>query len=162
MSRTSARVGRPKKPAGERKRNILRFRATDQLVERLKSAARDSGRSISEEIESQLERSSYVDDERWGDTRTRLFAETIVSIIKQSDAAAAAPWHSSPENAKRMIEKLKYYFDMFVRWEELSADVWKQFDAMRGRASGTEDASVAPPGSMSKPSRKGGRGDSET
>ena len=48
------RVGRPPKPAVERRRSHFTFRTTDKLREQLRDAAGVSGRSISEEIEIRL------------------------------------------------------------------------------------------------------------
>jgi len=55
------RVGRPPKPAEERRRSHFTFRTTDKLREQLRDAAAVSGRSISEEIEIRLLQ-SFRDD----------------------------------------------------------------------------------------------------
>jgi hypothetical protein len=60
------RGGQPK-PAEERKRNNLTFRARDQLKADLEAAAEYSGRSVSEEIEYRLQR-SFVEDAQIADT----------------------------------------------------------------------------------------------
>jgi Arc-like DNA binding domain len=51
------RVGRPPKPAKERKTVNFTFRSRGDMRERLRDAAAVSGRSISEEIEFRLEQS---------------------------------------------------------------------------------------------------------
>jgi hypothetical protein len=56
-TKTRGKGGRPKLRAPERRRNILRFRATDQLQAGLAAAAENAGRSVSEEIETRLVRS---------------------------------------------------------------------------------------------------------
>jgi hypothetical protein len=54
--------GRPSKPAASRKRNNLTFRVTDDLHRKLSNAALHAGRSISEEVETRLERSFAIHD----------------------------------------------------------------------------------------------------
>ena len=51
------RMGRPPKPAKERRRSHFTFRTTDALREQLRAAAAVEGRSISEEIEWRLQQS---------------------------------------------------------------------------------------------------------
>lgn len=51
------RPGRPPKPARERKRSNFTFRVRDDLRRLLEDGAAENGRSVSEEIEAQLERS---------------------------------------------------------------------------------------------------------
>ena len=54
MTKAKSKGGRPKKPAAERKRNTLRFRATDEVWKQLVSSATRRGRSLSEEIEARM------------------------------------------------------------------------------------------------------------
>ena len=51
------RIGRPPKPAKERKSVNFTFRSRGDMRDRLRAAAAMSGRSISEEIEFRLEQS---------------------------------------------------------------------------------------------------------
>ena len=56
------RIGRPPKPAQERKSVNFTFRSRGEMREQLSRAAEVAGRSISEEIEKRLEQS--FDEER--------------------------------------------------------------------------------------------------
>ncbi|WP_165937859.1 Arc family DNA-binding protein [Methylobacterium segetis] len=61
-SEARKRGGQPK-PAEERKRNNLTFRARDELRDRIRKCAEASGRSVSEEIEHRLELSLAQSDQ---------------------------------------------------------------------------------------------------
>ena len=63
MSKAAKRpkMGRPSLPASERKLPSLAFRPTPDLRRRLEKSAADSGRSMSQEIQSRLERSFPLD-----------------------------------------------------------------------------------------------------
>src|SRR5437867_726083 len=57
MRKPVRKVGRPAKPARERKRNNLTLRIRDKLRDDLARAAESNQRSLSEETEARLERS---------------------------------------------------------------------------------------------------------
>jgi hypothetical protein len=56
------RIGRPPKPAAERKERNFTFRTRPELRAQLTEAAAKSGRSISEEIEYRLDRTFMTDE----------------------------------------------------------------------------------------------------
>ena len=88
------RGGQPK-PAEERKRNNLTFRARDELRESIRDAAEGSGRSISEEIEYRLELSVARRDElehRWGKDMLRI-AEGMAASLSMIEQVADKSWH---------------------------------------------------------------------
>ena len=57
----TAKRGRPRLPKGEGKRFPINTRTTKELKERIDSAAHESGRSVSQEIEYRLERSFMIE-----------------------------------------------------------------------------------------------------
>ena len=75
------RPGGQPKPAAERKRNNLTFRARDQLRTALEFAAAASGRSVSEEIEFRLNR-----DFSWEAGKLRI-QEMVAETKAQLDAS---------------------------------------------------------------------------
>jgi len=102
------RGGQPK-PAEERKRNNLTFRARDQLKADLEAAAEYSGRSVSEEIEYRLQR-SFVEDEQiantFGDRRTyRVFqiCATATRVLFNPDDESKS-WLDDPRLFDSVIE----------------------------------------------------------
>lgn len=77
--------GRPPKYAGQGKRQNFNFRITDKMRERLIASVKESGRSLSEEIEFRLGR-----DFSWEDTKgatDKMFAEA--SAIRDAAHVAA-------------------------------------------------------------------------
>ena len=57
------KMGRPPLPVSERKLASVAFRPTPDIRRRLEEAATESGRSMSQEIQSRLERSLLIDDQ---------------------------------------------------------------------------------------------------
>lgn len=57
-----AKLGRPSLPPERRKRNNVGIRMRDKLRADLQNAGAANGRSLSEEIETRLERSFWSDD----------------------------------------------------------------------------------------------------
>jgi hypothetical protein len=90
-ARSSAKTGRPKLPAAQRKRHIIRFRANDQLLASLKAAADETDRSISEEIEDRLEQ-SFNDDEEWGGAHNKALLRMLQVIISAAEAEHGKRW----------------------------------------------------------------------
>ncbi len=75
--KSSAKRGRPPLPADQRKRAPLGFRPTPQTRQALEQAAEESGRSLSEEIEFQIQR-AFAKEE----TNERL-REEIVNGVRE-------------------------------------------------------------------------------
>lgn len=76
--------GRPSVPVSEKKRRNFTFRGTDELHERLSSAAVESGRSISEEIELRLSLSFKEDEWRAHlDAQAKLTAEKLTEDFRK-------------------------------------------------------------------------------
>jgi hypothetical protein len=78
--------GRPPLPEAERKQAGLTFRARDVLRQRLAEAAKQSGRSISKEIELRLERSFLQDPmpENALKSLAEKTANDVVRLVTQS------------------------------------------------------------------------------
>ena len=82
------RRGRPPKRPGASKRSHLTFRLTDALKARLSTASRQSNRSISEEIESRLERSfdrETVAEELFGTEEATGILKAASAIVSHVD-----------------------------------------------------------------------------
>jgi hypothetical protein len=77
--------GRPPKYAGEGKRQNFSFRITEKMRERLIAAVKESGRSISEEIEFRLTR-----DLSWEETKGDIHAMLAEASAIKSAARVAA------------------------------------------------------------------------
>jgi uncharacterized membrane protein YccC len=60
--RKQPRPGRPKLPPNQVKRHTIAIRTTEDLVSRLRSASKASGRSLAREIEHRLQRSFVEED----------------------------------------------------------------------------------------------------
>jgi hypothetical protein len=61
--------GRPALPPGDGKRHPLGIRTTARLARLIEEAARESGRSVAQEIEYRLEK-SFLETEPWGGARS--------------------------------------------------------------------------------------------
>jgi hypothetical protein len=81
--------GRPALPEAERKRAGLTFRARDALRQRLADAAKQSGRSISEEIEFRLER-SFLQDPMPENALKSLAEKTANDVVRLVTASIEA------------------------------------------------------------------------
>ncbi|GJE14569.1 hypothetical protein [Methylobacterium longum] len=57
------KIGRPAKNPGEGKRPTITFRCRGPLHERIQASAREADRSVSEEVETRLDRSYLADDQ---------------------------------------------------------------------------------------------------
>jgi hypothetical protein len=77
---TKNKGGRPRKAAGERKRNTLRFRATDDLTRRLTADAILRGLSLSEEIERRIE-GSLASEGRIVETLAFTFGKRVAGLL---------------------------------------------------------------------------------
>jgi hypothetical protein len=82
--RPKSRRGGQAKPASERKRNNLTFRARDQLKADLEKAAAANNRSVSEEIEYRLGQ-SFQWEKVLGDLES--FKARMVEMQRQTEAA---------------------------------------------------------------------------
>ena len=69
------KIGRPPKNPGEGKRPTITFRCRGPLHERIQSSAREADRSVSEEVETRLDR-SYVADDQYRDNQAALVSAT--------------------------------------------------------------------------------------
>ncbi len=97
--------GRPTK----NKRGTFKFRVTDTLRTTMEAAAKESNRSVSEEIEHRLERSFAVDlllTQLSGGGKNAAFLRGVAVHLSGLDQQAA-PWHSSPESAARLLEQIR-------------------------------------------------------
>jgi Arc-like DNA binding domain len=95
------RIGRPPKPAEDRKAVNFTFRSRRQMRERLQKAAALSGRSISEEIEDRLNQSFKQDDfeqvlgqeqllwARYGKVIDRIVEQAVRRAVKKTVAFVA-------------------------------------------------------------------------
>lgn len=77
---TPKKLGRPLKTPGEGKRPTITFRCRGPLHERIQASARTADRSISEEVETRLDR-SYEADDRIKDSKTDLVSATKEVIL---------------------------------------------------------------------------------
>jgi hypothetical protein len=102
--------GRPKLPPNQVKRHTIAIRTTEDLVSRLKSASKASGRSLAREIEHRLQQ-SLVEEDVSGriaaplNELTRTLAEVRDDIARVNRAISAALRHSAAEWALHLAEK---------------------------------------------------------
>jgi hypothetical protein len=105
------RPGRPKLPPNQVKRHTIAIRTTEDLVSRLKSASKASGRSLAREIEHRLQQ-SLVEEDISGriaaplSELTRTLAEVRDDIVRVNRETAAAVRHSAAAWSLRLAEEL--------------------------------------------------------
>jgi hypothetical protein len=90
---STKRRGRPPKYAGEGKRQNFSFRIRDQVRDRLINAVKETGRSLSEEIEWRIERSFEWQD-AFGEARS------IIDRAKDTTAAGLDAQHYQAGHVK--------------------------------------------------------------
>ena len=97
------RVGRPPLGPNEGKRMVINTRTTKELHEKLTVYAKASGRSLSHEIESRLERSFGEEENlRWaystfiGDEALHRVLMAMVVIIRSTEEEHDLPWQDDP------------------------------------------------------------------
>ena len=90
--------GRPALPKAERKRGIFTFRATDALRQRVADSAKQSGRSISEELEYRVEESYRRED----------ISKAVAKEVR-SGMTATINWaiSKSPDDSEEMKKSLR-------------------------------------------------------
>lgn len=117
------KIGRPAKNPGEGKRPTITFRCRGPLHERIQASAREADRSVSEEVETRLDRSYAADDE------LRASQDALISATKSvvfdvlydyvggkhnfnagQGFAHALKFHQAEANAKFRSEE-PWYFD---------------------------------------------------
>src|SRR5262245_16683392 len=86
-----SKIGRPPKREGERLSKNRTFRVRATLDEQLAAAAKQSGRSVSEEIEHRLE-NSFQEDDRYGGPHLSALFRLLADYKALAEAKAGAPW----------------------------------------------------------------------
>lgn len=82
------------KTVGEgRKRWILSIRTTAEGRDRLRKAADDNGRSLSDEIETRLQ-ASFQRDDTYGGFANAAFVNLLGSLIRDAEAESGKPWRT--------------------------------------------------------------------
>jgi hypothetical protein len=85
---TKRKRGRPALGPAERKSAILKFRARDDLVERMREAAGKTGRSVSEEIEHRLNRSFQTEDALTSALGGAAFRDMTLGVVTAFEGGA--------------------------------------------------------------------------
>lgn len=104
-SATTAKRGRPRKASSQRRRNNVTIRMRDQIKHRLEASAKDNGRSLSEEIEIQLEQSFVMTEEFFGGRRTYILMKMMADVFQIAETHSRKRWDDDPatfEDACRM------------------------------------------------------------
>ncbi len=94
-SQSPKRRGRPPLRPGKTKRASFTTRLTADLKQRLERDAAAEGRSLSEEIESRLERSFHVEEERYrefGSELTFHFMKLLSAAVTMTETATGKKW----------------------------------------------------------------------
>ena len=111
MDETSPRKrGGQVKPAAERKRNNLTFRARDDLKRRLEESSQVYRRSVSEEIEFRLEASLAEKNhlvEQWGEDIYRL-ADAMARALYMAERSSGASWANDNDVFDDLMESVPH------------------------------------------------------
>ena len=91
MTTEGKKRGRPPKAPSERKRGNVTVRVRDRLYEKLTNEAANAQRSLSEEIERELE-AYYEQKEAYGE-----LARFVGSAVKMIEKKAGRPWYADDE-----------------------------------------------------------------
>ena len=100
QAQTGQRMGRPPKPADEKKGHSRAFRARPALLERLTREAKEANRSFSEEVEYRLQRSFEKDTGRWtsGAEETELLVRMFAGSALMLEMLRPASWLRDKEH----------------------------------------------------------------
>lgn len=91
--RTGVGVDRTIKPGEGKKRWILSIRTTTEGRQRLRDAADEQGRSLSEEIENRLQVSFHRDD-AYGGSANAAFVNLLGALIRDTEAETGKSWRT--------------------------------------------------------------------
>ena len=97
------RPGRPPKPETERKSRNFTFRSRGSLDAQLKEAARQSGRSVSEEIEFRLER-SFAYDVASSQPWNLDLARDVVLLASLIETRTRKRWMTDSDTRQQLLE----------------------------------------------------------
>ena len=109
---TKRKRGRPRKPDSEKRRNNVTIRMRDSLKRRLKEAAVDAGRSLSEEIEFRLEK-IFVERVVFGGDMGYEGACLLFATIKMYEDTSGKSWRDDPDG-NVLVRAIAD--DFFRRW----------------------------------------------
>ncbi len=99
------------KNVGEgRKRWILSIRTTAEGRERLRKAADDNGRSLSDEIETRL-RASFQRDDVYGGFANAAFVNLLGSLIREAEAESGKSWRADRATWSAVRERVLQTLD---------------------------------------------------
>lgn len=93
-------MGIGKSIGGDKKRWIMSIRTTADGRRRLVEAAEQSGRNLTEEIESRLQFSFHRDDSVGGPANAA-FIDLVGATLRDIEAAAGRSWRDDPETWSR-------------------------------------------------------------
>jgi hypothetical protein len=113
------RPGRPAK--GQRRK--LSFRAQEALEKKLEAAAAATGRSLSEEIEHQLEQAHSL-EKLVGHPATLSLVLQVAAIVNEIEAKTGKKWHEDVETKRQVTNALVYHFRVLAPSRgEVSIDI---------------------------------------
>lgn len=127
--------GRPAHHPGEVKKAAIAVRTAPSLRDALQAAAKEAGRSVTQEVEARLA-ASFDQDGGRRSPETQQLLNKIAAEIAEIEAEAKAPWHRSRRTAGAVLEMFEKKPQHWIRTDdpdddELVADAWEQWRAAR-------------------------------
>ncbi len=112
MPESTGTRGRPALPPGKKRLSSTGFRPTPEIRAKLEAAARENGRSLSQEIESRLERSLGQEEDLYrsfGGKHIYALARILAAAVMAAESQTGKRWQEHEEPyllAKETIESL--------------------------------------------------------
>ena len=103
-------MGVDKTVGEDRKRWILSIRTTAEGRDRLRKAADDNGRSLSEEIETRLQ-ASFQRDDIYGGFANAAFVNLLGSLIRDAEAETSKRWRTDTATWRVARERILQALD---------------------------------------------------
>ena len=119
------RTGRPPLPPDEKRRPPMGFRPTIEVRHKLEEAARQSGRSLSREVEDRLERSFLSEEahhETFGGAEAYRLVRLLALLANEVSEVTGKPWTSDIETFETAQGAWTFFARAFVGGSVMNLD----------------------------------------
>lgn len=107
----------------EPKRHVVTMRMSDSMRERINAAATTNSRSVSQEIESRLER-SLQEETLLGGSETTLLAKLVASAVALIEIESGKPWNEDRMTWEAVNSAVRTILISFQ--PEIDLDIWER------------------------------------
>ncbi|QNP43754.1 Arc family DNA-binding protein [Sphingomonas daechungensis] len=109
--------------AKEPKRHVVTMRMSETMRERINGAATANGRSVSQEIESRLER-SLQDEMLLGGSETTILAKLVIGAVALIETESGKPWNEDRMTWEAVNSAVRTILTSFQ--PQIDLDIWER------------------------------------